>query len=330
MIQAYGLYIASTIGAVALFLMMPRQGYNPRPFGALLGAAALGGLWLSLGGPLIAQMDQSELGFASSALPYYYIFSGLAVLAAVRVITHTQPVYSALWFVMVVLSSSGLFLILGAEFVAFGMVIIYGGAILVTYMFVIMLASQSAETEATASTNSNDAGTSGSAGTETGSTSTAINDNSPHTATEYDRVARQPAGAVIAGFLLLALLLDVSFRQMSPNSDAAGPTAKELIHGVEATENTPAAPAILSNRTQKHLLENASESDRAAMEATGISDHQVDNAERIGVDLFQGHPLGLELAGVILLISLVGAIVIAKQRSGTDSGTSSKQTNPTS
>ena len=44
---------------------------------------------------------------------------------------------------LVVLSSAGLFLTLSAEFIAFAMVIIYGGAILVTYMFVIMLASQS-------------------------------------------------------------------------------------------------------------------------------------------------------------------------------------------
>ncbi len=44
----YALYIASVIGAAALLLMMPRRGFNPRPLGALLGAATLGGLWLYL------------------------------------------------------------------------------------------------------------------------------------------------------------------------------------------------------------------------------------------------------------------------------------------
>jgi len=34
----------------------------------------------------------------------------------------------------------------------------------------------------------------------------------------------------------------------------------------------------------------------------------------VGLDLFRGHPLGLELAGVILLVSLIGAVVIARQR----------------
>jgi NADH:ubiquinone oxidoreductase subunit 6 (subunit J) len=40
----------------------------------------------------------------------------------------------------------------------------------------------------------------------------------------------------------------------------------------------------------------------------------VTNTERVGLDLFRSHMLGLELAGVILLVSLVGAVVIARQK----------------
>lgn len=282
MIEAYGLYVASTVGAVALYLMMPRRGYNPRKFGALLGAAAVGGLWLWLGEPLFSQTDS---GPSRAGMAYYYIFSGLAIVAATRVITHTKPVYSALWFVMVVLASAGLFIVLDAEFIAFGMVIIYGGAILVTYVFVIMLAAQSEEASDEAGEEIADAAT-----------------------PEYDRVAREPAAAVIVGFLLLALLLDVAFRPMRPNADAAGPTAKQLVEGDGDT------PAVLADRAEQRVLSAADEDERAALEATGVGSQSVTNVERIGVDLFQGHPLGLELAGVILLVALVGAVVIARQR----------------
>ncbi len=73
---------------------------------------------------------------------FFVIFSVIAVAAAVRMITHSKPVYSALYFILVVLSSAGLFLLLQAEFMAFALVIVYAGAILVTYVFVLMLAQQ--------------------------------------------------------------------------------------------------------------------------------------------------------------------------------------------
>ena len=54
--------------------------------------------------------------------------------------TSRNPVYSALWFASVVLSTAGLFLLAGAPFLAAGTVIVYAGAIIVTFLFVIMLA----------------------------------------------------------------------------------------------------------------------------------------------------------------------------------------------
>ena len=74
--------------------------------------------------------------------PYFWIFSTIAIGGAIRVITHTRPVYSALYFVLTVFASAGLFLLLRAEFMAAALVMIYAGAILVTYVFVIMLAAE--------------------------------------------------------------------------------------------------------------------------------------------------------------------------------------------
>src|SRR5947207_13973802 len=81
---------------------------------------------------------------------YFWIFSAIAIIGAIRVISHPKPVYSALYFVLTVFASAGLFLLLWAEFMAAALVLIYAGAILVTYVFVIMLAAEAAPSGAVA------------------------------------------------------------------------------------------------------------------------------------------------------------------------------------
>ena len=272
------LYIASIVGGLGLLLMMPKPRGNFRALGILLGAAALGGIWLFLQ-PRLADLG----GIQWTAFIYYYVFSGIAIFAAARVITHTQPVYSALWFVMVVLASSGLLLVLSAEFMAFAMIIIYAGAILVTYMFVIMLASQSESPDAPA------------AGGER-----------PETSPIYDRLAREPFSAVLAGFLLLAVLLTVSFppAPMQRNVEAAAMGDAQMIDEVLADR-----PAVQIEQQLERMQSGQEQLAAALGGSTSLS-----NAERVGVDLFRSHPLGLELAGVILLVALIGAVVIAKTR----------------
>ncbi len=270
----HALYIASVLGAVALFMMMPRRGHTPRTIGALLGAMTLGGLWLTLGRQL------SGVDAASGPpMVYYYIFSAIAIAAAARVITHTKPVYSALWFIMVVLASAGLFLTLEAEFMAVAMVIIYGGAILVTYVFVIMLASHSGDPDRS--------------------------DEAP----DYDRIAREPAAAIAAGFLLLAVLLSIAFEPLKPNPAARSPSDAALLGGGDDGE-----AAVLSGRPSQRLLDQLPEHESTRLAGSAMNPMRVSNAERVGLDLFESHPLGLELAGVILLVSLIGAVVIARRR----------------
>ena len=262
------LFVASVLGALALVLLMPRPGRNLRPLGALIAVSALGGAWLgvALGTDLITQLTEQTLGLPSVAFAYYYVFSFIAIVSAVRVITHKRPVYSALWFIMVVLSSSGLLLVMNAQFMAFAMVIIYGGAILVTYMFVIMLASQNEPEH---------------------------EDDIP----DYDRYARDPLWASCAGFLLLAVLLSVYY---SPNAVQANPAAA-MKTDAELIETHLADRALKADGSNNELASSPS------FTATELS-----NVERVGLDLFESHPLAIELAGVILLVSLIGAVVIAK------------------
>ncbi len=69
-------------------------------------------------------------------------FAGLMVMAGCGMQVETRPVYSALWFALVILATCGLFLMQGAAFVSAATIIVYAGAIVVTFLFVIMLARQ--------------------------------------------------------------------------------------------------------------------------------------------------------------------------------------------
>lgn len=70
------------------------------------------------------------------------IFGGLAVASAFLMIIQRDPVYTALWFAMVILNTCGLFFLQAAPFLAAATITVYAGAIIVTFLFVIMLAQQ--------------------------------------------------------------------------------------------------------------------------------------------------------------------------------------------
>lgn len=182
--------------------------------------------------------------------PYFWVFSIIAIAGAVRVITHSVPVYSALYFVLTVFASAGLFLLLWAEFMAAALILIYAGAILITYVFVIMLAAE------------------------------ATNKKASDVALEHDAVAREPIMASAVGFALLGVMLFVIFDRMHDKQNGAN---------IAITKFVAEAPApnrkIVSGHTQE-----------------------------LGEYLFHHHLINLELAGLLLTIAMVGAIVIAKRK----------------
>jgi NADH-quinone oxidoreductase subunit J len=69
----------------------------------------------------------------------FYIFAAVTILAALNMVLQRTPVYSALSLIVVLCSLAVVYLLLGAEFMAVLQVIIYAGAIMVLFVFVIML-----------------------------------------------------------------------------------------------------------------------------------------------------------------------------------------------
>jgi NADH:ubiquinone oxidoreductase subunit 6 (subunit J) len=157
------------LGFAAIYLMLPRaRGYYPL-WGALIGGVAL----IFAGWSLI----RAEEDLAETIL--FYAFAAVAIAAGVLLITQPNPARAALSFALVVLSTCGLFLLQAAPFLMAATTLIYAGAIVVTFLFVLMLAQQAGVSDA-------------------------------------DQRSREPLLASVAGFVLLGGLLCVLQRTYDP------------------------------------------------------------------------------------------------------------------
>jgi NADH-quinone oxidoreductase subunit J len=159
-IEQWPLLAPLVLGGLAIWLLLPRDRVRGWGLGTLCGVAALLGFSRQFG-PAAGESARNVL---------FYLFGGGAVVSGVLMITNRNPVYSALWFALATLSVCGIFVLNSAQFLAAATVIVYAGAIVVTFLFVIMLAQQAG-------------------------------------GAEYDRRAYQPELATIGGCLLLGGLL---------------------------------------------------------------------------------------------------------------------------
>jgi NADH-quinone oxidoreductase subunit J len=73
------------------------------------------------------------------ATVFFYLFSLLAVASAVMVITARNPVHSVLFLILCFFNAAGLFILMGAEFLAMILVVVYVGAVAVLFLFVVMM-----------------------------------------------------------------------------------------------------------------------------------------------------------------------------------------------
>src|SRR5689334_12319452 len=69
----------------------------------------------------------------------FYLFAGVCVACAVMVIASRNPVHSVLFLILAFVNASGLFILMGAEFLAMLLIVVYVGAVAVLFLFVIMM-----------------------------------------------------------------------------------------------------------------------------------------------------------------------------------------------
>ena len=303
------LYVACVLGAIGVILAMPRKGVSPMVFGGLLAAAA--------GGLIVLGLTTHAERHAQTPSIFFYIFGLLALGAGLRMITHPKPVYAALYFILTIIASSGLYLLLSAEFMAFALIIIYAGAILITYLFVIMLATLPPS--------------------EDDMDALAI----------YDASAREPIAATFAGFTLLAVLTTMLFsgtlslpvRHGMDGSDAilsklpgkvednlsASLLDAELMAPDERIARQAEAGRVWIDSANRRVLVSKGENTPSPEQGEQVrwvdvpaemwpADLVGTNVEGVGLNLLADHPMTIEIAGVILLMAMLGATVLARKQ----------------
>jgi NADH-quinone oxidoreductase subunit J len=230
---------ATVLGAVGVWLLLPRGQRPGQAVGKWSSLAALPALWAVW-----------ALGFRDAEVAeqiVFYVLATFTVVGAVNVVTQQSPVASALWFTSVVVGVAGLCLLLNAQFLAAATIIVYAGAIIVMFLFVIMLAQQRG-------------------------------------AERHDRFAREPGLAALGSFVLLAILglAIISTYCGPPPLLQPEPARAPVILKAERWDYRPGVPHVAP----------------------------------LGRALFTEHWLSIEIAGTLLLVAMVGAIVIAARRAG--------------
>lgn len=318
------LFLPAILGFATIYLLLPRPRPYPRLWGAAAGVAALLSLGLVLRGTWTAHTTPEVV---ESAL--FGLFASVALAAGTLLLSQRNPVRAALSFALVVLSTCGLFLLQAAPFLMAATIIVYAGAIIVTFLFVIMLAQQAGLSDA-------------------------------------DQRSREPFLSCLAGFVLLGAILFVLHQGFETRSQPAFEPARfdallgridqarhqataaemattlgddaaffeEFRHAVQSARGAPRG-ALLAARAReveaewkvwrtngrtadmKEALEDLAALGtfvRASRTAEGQARLPAANTASLGVTLFTEYLLPVELGGTLLLVATIGAILITGRR----------------
>ncbi len=209
----------------------------------------------------------------------FHLLAFVSLASAVLMITSRNPVYSALWFAMVLLGNAGLYLIQSAEFLSAATIIVYAGAVVVTFLFVIMLAQ-------------------------------------PTGTARYDRHSREPLLVTATGLVLASVLvgtLHYSARFEGWGEGAAGTLRPAANRIASAANRYGEFQDIRSLPPAGAAPTAAATSDAVVVESAGSEPARLDekHVAGLGKTLFVDHVASVEVIGVLLLAAVVGAMLIA-------------------
>ncbi len=261
------------LGGAGTFLMLPHRHGTARPrseYGAGAISASVALLlfvfFWSPPGPFLATI-------------FFYVFSLAAIIGGLLTVTSRNPIYSALWFASVVLSTAGLFLLAGAPFLAAGTVIVYAGAIIVTFLFVIMLAQSEGKAV-------------------------------------YDRAARSPGGATLTCYLLLwCLIYSLSAIRTGPSRGIGPLDQQQLVSERPLPRSRDIARSHVLGPTGATFNVLA----RSQRPTSLIRDSQTPSIDKpnvagLGGSIYTDHLVTAGIAGALLFVALIGAVAITNPR----------------
>ena len=226
------------LATLSLWLMMPNptRGTWTRAAGGFFGLLAL----FAGGFGLLESTGQPTTDFL------FWIFSSVAIASGALMVTSQNPVYAALWFALATLSVCGMFLLGSAGFLAAATMIVYAGAIVVMFLFVIMLSQQQG-------------------------------------LAFYDRWASRPLTVILVAMALLGGLIN-----------AIRPESREYHLPVTHAATSPELAA--------------------ANPLSRADDSQISSIRGVGRSLFGDYLFAVEIAGTILMVAAIGAILIVPRR----------------
>ena len=193
-----------------------------------------------------------------------YGFCAIAVVLAIAFVLIKHPVHAALSFACVVLATAGVYMLQDAAFVAASTVVVYAGATIIIFMFVLMFAQQ---------TNLLD----------------------------YDTHKQNPLAAGVVAIVLAATVIAVALKEF-PTLEAQL-AAKNPVAEVAAAE--PAEIAKPDGRKAKATEVIAAKADRFSV-------------AKLGAVFYTRYLLAIEIAGTLLLVATIGAVVIAQREPQAD------------
>jgi NADH-quinone oxidoreductase subunit J len=173
----------------------------------------------------------------------FFLFSVVALGAAIMMILHRNPVYSAIYLIVTLFALAGFYVLLKAPFVASVHVIVYAGAIMVLFLFVIMLLNLKLDP-----------------------------------ARERGKIARRAFASFIVAVLLAEIGVLIGGPLLTGNGVAASSSVIGLANGAADSTNFAGGTAA------------------------------------IGKQLFTTYILPFEIASVLLLVGIIGAVILAKRK----------------
>ncbi len=284
--------VALGVAGVACLLPRPRHRLIAVGTFLTLASAVVLGLFVAttFGGP-------SENGVHDRVYAgLFWLFSAVAVSFSVVMVAQRNPGRGAMAFAVSVLATCGLFLLLAAPFLMAATVVVYAGATIVTFLFVLMLSQGGGPSDENDRTREPLLGTLGGLGFA-GLVLFSLHLGSPAHATGNYPLPAEPVTAGEAEAL------------RSGDPARIGPAAREV-----AARFKPAAGGRAGEVAARADALAASPTADGGMVLAGVRDLPARNVAGIGYLLYSEHLLAVELAGTLLLVATVGAVAVAGRR----------------
>ena len=204
------------------------------------------------------------------------IFGLVAICSAICVIAFKNPIHSALALILTFFSQAGLFIALGAHFVAAVQVIVYAGAIMGLFLFVIMLLNLGS----------------------------------------LQDTARQNISAIKIFVLVLAVLLAIEGVTVARYVDQNGGVIKKQSTDViiqRLKDDFKMSDEDIKHSVEELYGTGTSVSNLTSVQVTGLVHSEMGKTERIGTLLFSKFVLPFEVTSFILIAALIGVIAIVNR-----------------